>query len=105
MITETFYRNRNNDNSLEILSNGVAQDITGTTKMQLIIGNVTYDSQFHTSVFDWSTNGATGQLDITIDPNDPVLPKEGAYKARLIIFDTTYPNGIVWCHFNAVVED
>ena len=105
MITEKFYRNRNNDNNLEILSNGSAVDITGTSRMQLVIGPVTYDSAFHTTVFDWTTNGASGQLDITIDPNDPALPKAGTYKARLIIFDTTYPSGIVWCHINAIVED
>jgi len=105
MITETFYRNRNNDNSLEVLADGAAVDISGSTRMQLVIGNVTYDSALHSNVFDWSTNGADGQLDIAIDPSDPDLPKAGAYKARLIIFDATYPSGLVWSHFIANVED
>jgi hypothetical protein len=105
MITETFYRNRNNDNSLEILNNGSAMDISGLTRIQMIFGDVTYDSAYHTTVFDWTTNGASGQLDITIDPNDPALPKAGTYKARLILYDATYPNGITWSHFHAIVED
>lgn len=105
MITETFTRNYNNDNSLEILSDGAAISITGVTRMKLEIGDVTYDSAVHKTVFDWTTNGSAGQLDITIDPNDPALPKPGTYKARLIIYDATYPSGKPWGRFVAVVED
>jgi hypothetical protein len=108
MITETFYRNNNNDNSLEVLVDGATVDITGTTRMQLKIGTVIYDSAVHPNIFDWTTNGATGRLDLEIDPpstGDPALPDPGTYKARLIIFDATYPQGKPWKEFIAVVED
>lgn len=93
MITETIYLNRDNVISVEMLANGAAQDITGTSRIKLKIGETVIDSKYHLSVFDWDTNGSSGQLDMTLGHQKiPV----GNYVARLVVYDTTYPNGIEW---------
>jgi len=96
MITETVYRNRDNIISLELRANGEAQDITGTTRMTLAIGDKTIDSNLASGVFDWTTNGAGGQLDLTLGHQGL---EKGTYTATLTIFDLTYPNGLCWGDF------
>lgn len=96
MITEIVYRNRDNVNSLELRANGQAQDITGTTRATLQVGDNLIDSALVANVFDWSTNGANGQLDLTLGHQKLEV---GTYTATLTIFDLTYPNGLCWGDF------
>jgi hypothetical protein len=96
MITETVYRNRDNVNSLELRANGTAQDISSTTRMTLQVGDKLIDSDLTVNVFDWSTNGAGGQLDLTLGHQGL---ETGTYTATLTIFDLTYPNGLCWGDF------
>ncbi len=93
MITETVYLDRDNVNSIQLLADGVAQDITGTQRATLAVGDVVVDSKYSSGVFDWTTNGATGQLDLTLG-HQPL--SVGSFTARLTLFDLTYPNGLEW---------
>jgi hypothetical protein len=96
MITETVYRNRDNINSLELRANGEAQDISGTSRMILTIGDEAIDSNLTADVFDWATNGVGGQVDLTLGHQGL---EKGTYTATLIVFDLTYPNGLCWGDF------
>ena len=102
MITETVYLDRDNTNSLELRANGAAQDISNLSRVTLKVGEKTIDSRIHSNVFDWSTNGASGQLDMTLGHQDL---REGTFQARLTVFDNSYPNGLVWGDFMLQVKE
>jgi hypothetical protein len=101
MITETIYLDHDNVNSLELLANGSAQDISASTRMTLKIGDKLLDSNKITNVFDWSSYGANGQLDLTLGHQDL---RVGQQRAQLIIYDSTYTQGLVWGVFMADVR-
>lgn len=104
MITETFYRGRDNIASIELESNGTAQDISALTRAILDIGDQSFDSNENSSFFDWTTSGADGQMDIDIGTSTKMKNMDaGTYKAKLTVFDATYPNGLVWGYFMAKV--
>jgi hypothetical protein len=109
MITETIYLRRNNVISpilkarAATSNDAVAQDITGTSRMQLLVGQVLIDSQAYTSAFDWSTSGATGQLDLRLGFVAGL--RVGTYRSRLTIYDLNYPLGRVWGYFMLEVKE
>lgn len=106
MITETIYKKRDNVNSIELRENGSAVDISGTTRMILQIGDTKVDSQYDTGVFDWSTNGASGQLDLTLGLLQKIINmRESTYLARLVLYDANYTNGLEWAEFRARIVD
>ena len=106
MITETIYKNRDNVNSLELRENGSAVDISGTTRMVLTIGDVKIDSQYHSGSFDWSTNGASGQLDLTLGLLQKIINLRSAtYLSKIRLYDANYTNGLEWAEFRAKIVD
>lgn len=106
MITETIYKNRDNVNSLELRENGSAVDISGTTRMILTVGDTKIDSQYDSGVFDWATNGASGQLDLTLGLLQKIINlKESTYLASLVLYDANYTNGLEWAEFRAKIVD
>ena len=72
MITETVYLNRDNIISLVIKARAATsndateQDISACSRMQLQVADTVIDSQTSLTAFDWTTNGANGQLDLDI---------------------------------------
>jgi hypothetical protein len=100
MITETVYLNRDNIVSLILkarsatANDATAQDITGCSRVQLLIGQILIDSRTSPAAFDWSTSGATGQLDMTLGFERGL--RVGGYRSRLTIYDNNYPRGRVW---------
>jgi hypothetical protein len=96
MITETIYLDHDNVNSLELQANGTAQDISACTRMTLKVADKLIDSGMISGVFDWVTNGADGQLDMTLGHQEL---RVGLQRATLTIWDTTYTKGLVWGDF------
>lgn len=97
MITVTVYKNRDNTIDLEMRADGQAQNITGTTRMVLTIGDTVIDSQFFANAFDWSTNGASGQLTLSLGQLNAILAMRNAtYRATLDFYDATYTSGLRW---------
>jgi hypothetical protein len=109
MITETVYLNRDNINSLWIKArratsnDATLQDISGTSRMQLLIGQLLIDSRNSPAAFDWSTNGEDGQLDLTLGFEKGL--RVGTYRSRLTIYDNNYPNGRVWGYLMIEVRE
>ena len=109
MITETVYLNRDNIVSLVLKArratsnDATAQDITGTSRMQLLIGQILIDSRTSPGAFDWTTNGETGQLDLTIGFEKGL--RVGTYRSRLTVYDNNYPNGRVWGYLMIEVRE
>ena len=97
MITITIYKGRDNTNDLEMRADGQPVNITGTTRMILTIGDTVIDSQKYASAFDWTTNGANGQLTLDLARLQEILAMRSAtYLAMLDFYDATYTNGLRW---------
>lgn len=94
MIKATIYKDTDTPTSLGLLASAAEVNITTLTRVTLVLGDLVLDSGIHSGVFDWATNGATGQLDIVAGHVNGL--ERGVYKARLTVFDATYPNGLVW---------
>ena len=100
MITEILYKSRDNEIDLELRANGIAVDISGTSKVEIEVGDLVLNSAKYPASFDWTTNGASGQLTLDIARlNEIINLRASAYKTKVTIFDATYPNGLVWDHF------
>jgi hypothetical protein len=98
MITETIYKNRDNVISVELRSNGAAQIINNVTRITLEFGGETLSSATATTgAFDYTTYGATGRLDMKLGHEASVKTmRNGQYKARLTVYDSSYTNGRHW---------
>lgn len=98
MITETIVKNRDNIISVELRSNGIAQPINSATKITVEFGGAVLSSATATAgAFDFSTYGAAGRLDMKLGHEAAVTTmRNGQYKAKITVFDTTYPNGRHW---------
>ncbi len=97
MITVTVYKNRDNTVDLEMRADGQAQNITGTTRMVLTIGDTVIDSQLYAGSFDWNTNGANGQLSLTLGLLANLIKMRAAtYLSSLVFYDATYTSGLRW---------
>lgn len=102
MITIKIYKDRDNIASIELLSNAVTQDITNLTRATITLGDLLLDSSIHAGVFDWTTYGAAGQLDIAAGHVSKL--ERGSFTSVLTVFDATYPNGLVWGELVTLVE-
>jgi hypothetical protein len=102
MITIKIYKDRDNIASIQLDSNGQAQDITGLSRTTMTLGDLLVDSAIHSGVFDWTTFGSSGQLDITAGHVSTLT--KGEYTSVLTVYDATYPNGLVWGKMIAQIE-
>ena len=100
MTTEIVYDGHDNTIDLLLKANGVAYDLTDTTRMTLEVGDDTIDSDVSGSAFDWAP-GVTGKLILAL--GDESLPT-GTYRATLTVYDPTNTDGIVWGTFKLIVR-
>ena len=84
------------DNTIEMVlkSDGLAVDLTPVSRMVLSsAGQVIADSDLNAGVFDWSA----GSGNLVIALGGLSLPLHREYKnSRLVVYDPTNINGIVW---------
>lgn len=102
-MAETIYLNRSNEIILELRSNETLVDLSGVTRMKLIVGTTTLDSS-GSSYFDWTDTGyGTGTVVITVGSATIAV---GYYDGYLVVYDNTHPSGIIWGKkFPVIVED
>lgn len=103
-MSEIIYLNRDNQIILELRTNESLVDLSGLTRVVLVVGTTTLDSLTVSGYFDWTDTGyGTGTL--IIDVGSATIT-EGYYNSYLIVYDNTNANGIVWGKkFTVVVED
>lgn len=99
MVYEIVYLGHDNTIDLLLRADGVAYDITSTTRMTLDFGGTVIDSAVHTSVFDWSDGD--GKLYLTL--GDETIAT-GTYEADLVVYDSVHTNGIMWGMITILVE-
>jgi len=96
MIREKVYDGRDNKIDILLTSDGVAEDLSPITKVELVEaeGEVdTISSADHASWFDWTT-GTTGKMVISLGAAG--LTVGSRYIFNLILYDAANTNGINW---------
>lgn len=95
MIQEIVYNGRDNSIWLGLRINKELIELSDVTKMQLLINDQVYDSDFfgsgEFSVFDWTQGSGVlilrlGNLGIPV----------GFYNVELVVFSENNPNGLIW---------
>ena len=104
MITEVFYLGHDNTIDLLLKADGQAQDLSSVTRMKLVVGSTEIDSATESNVFTWTGTGTTGKVIIDLNEYSGSLTA-GAYTARLIVYDPTNSDGIVWGEFVLYVKE
>ncbi len=92
-LRETVYLDHDNAIDLTLKADGVAVDLSSVTRMILRDSGCVWDVDSTTSptAFDWSA----GDGKISMSLGDEPIPA-GAYSCRLIVFDPTNTDGVVW---------
>lgn len=91
MIHAIFYANRDNSHDLQLTESGAIINHALITRVVLehAAGNI--DSQASTDLF------TLGQSDrITLKLGTSTTLAEGTHSVRVIAYDATHPNGLVW---------
>ena len=95
MIQEVVNNGRDNSIWLGLRVNRELIDLSDVTKMQLLLGGNTYDSESlgfgENQIFDWSQGDGLlilrlGGLGIS----------NGFYNVELVVFSADNPNGVLW---------
>lgn len=94
-LTETVYLARDNTVDLLLKADGVVTDLSPVTQVDLVDKGCTFTISSTTSptAFDWATSGANGILIMAL--GDEPIP-EGSYTVRVVLYDGTATDGIVW---------
>ena len=96
-LDERVYTGRDNTIELALSVDDVTIDHTAITRVQLIVGSTTLDSQT-SSVFDF-----TAQDRLVLGLGAAGLP-DGVWSAQLVIYDLDHPNGRVWDTLKLIVH-
>lgn len=97
MIVEYLHKGKGNIMSLELRAAGAAANISGTSRAVVEFADIVVDSSLFSAAFDWTTNGANGQLDLTFGTlNICKGVPDGSYVAKVTLYDLTYPTGLQW---------
>jgi hypothetical protein len=101
MIEITAYSLRDNTTDLQLTADGAAVNLSSVTKMELVDrhNKVTISSATSPDVFDWS--GGAGGVKIAFGEANLQL---SSYTFKLIVYDPTNPDGIVWDTLTVAVE-
>jgi len=96
MLREKVYNGT--DNAIDVIckKSGVAQDVTGATKILLKdqSDSIDLDSSVDSGVFTFASGlDYTGQVQMVLGGES--IP-DGVYTARLIVVDATYTNGLCY---------
>ena len=101
MLTEIVYLGHDNTVDLLLKADGEAVDLSSVTRMTLDVDGTTIDSDVSGDAFDWDT-GTTGKVVLAL--GDEEL-SNGRYTARLVVYDPSNEDGIVWGDFKLVVKE
>lgn len=96
MIEERIYLGRDNEAALQLLSDGAPIDGAQVSRALLRLtrgaATIEVDSDATPGAFDWSRG--LGILELKLGGVGAITA--GRYSARLVIFDVSHLNGLVW---------
>lgn len=97
MLREIVYLNRDNTIDLQLKNDGNVANLSGTTKMELIVNGTTISSVTSPDAFDWSAGN--GKLVLALGAENL---SAGSYIAKLIVYDADNTDGIVWGYLRII---
>lgn len=102
MITEFVYRQRDNTIDLQLLAAGKVMSLADVTRMDVVAadGEWSVSSETAPDAFDWSAGNGM----VTIALGLQAIPA-GRHTARLVVFDPSTRNGIVWGEIKLNVKE
>lgn len=102
MITETVYLERDNAIDLQLLADGAVVSLASVNRMEVTAANGDWavSSTEAADVFDWSAGN--GKVTIALGLQD--IPP-GRHSCRLVVFDQSNQNGIVWDELKLLVKE
>lgn len=97
-VVEYTYDGHSNTIDLLLKADGTAVDLTSVTRARLTDdeNSVDIDSDEASGVFDW-THATTGKITIALGGQSLTVGE--TYTVRLIIYDPTNTDGLVWGEF------
>lgn len=107
MKIESVYKGRDNTNDFILKADGVAVDLSGVTKMDLVFPAVTISSSNNPGVFDWSDGSGKLILSLGGSLKNPVggnadLQTGKRFEPSLIVYDADNLSGINWGKINII---
>jgi len=102
---ETFYIGKDNASKLLLSNDGVAQDISSLTKVEVRYDGTTYSSEDYADAFDWTTYGEDGYLILKMGLISAITESGMDIAAEIIAYDSDNINGIVWGTFEVEMKD
>ena len=96
MAKEAVYNNFDNKVTLTFTDDGVVEDVSTASKIEVIIGGTTIDTIADSGAFDLA-NSNVGI--VRLDFGSKAITA-GAYSVRIVVYDIVNTNGIVWAHEN-----
>jgi len=104
MIQETVYKNRDNAIWLGLRVNREVIDVSDLTRVQIVDGDTTYDSDSlgsgEEAPFDW-----TSEIGVLILRLGGLGLSVGKHIVTLIIFDADNENGVIWDTMRLLVRE
>jgi len=107
-VKEIVYLSRDNTVDLLLKADGVAQNLSSVTRMIVKQENDDWaiDSDVYSDAFDWAP-GVTGK--VILDLADAMAAGNenvpaATYMVRLVVYDPTNTNGVVWSTFVIIVK-
>jgi hypothetical protein len=95
-----------NDNIFDriLKADGVAQDLSNVTKIDLVINdNLTITNSTGTDFpIKWLSLGTTGLVQFQIGMESGLI--NGYYDAQIVVYDATYDDGLVWDDFELHIK-
>lgn len=98
LLEEIVYNGRDNTVELSLSVDGAAITHTSITRVQLVVGATTLDSQTAPTLFDFD------QADRLILKLGTAGLTAGRHTARLVIYDAGHANGLVWGELVLIVK-
>lgn len=92
LTTEMVFKGHDNESIIELSDEGGVVDLAPVTRVVVSSGSVIIDSDIDSAVFDWSLGN--GQIKLLFGGLS--LPKRLHDDGRVITYDASNPNGIVW---------
>ena len=92
--TETVFIGTDNVTKIRLFTNGLPADLSEVTRIVIVVGAITIDSDTDPASFDWVTPTETGEVWLKLGSHFSVAAS--ATEARVTLYDPANLNGIRW---------
>lgn len=92
--TETVFIGTDNVTKIRLFTNAVPADLSEVTRIVIVVGAITIDSDTSPGSFDWVTPTETGEVWLQLGSH--FVSEASATEAKITVYDPANVNGIRW---------